>query len=162
MSCNTMSHYMSYYIMSHYILSHHFTPRHVMSHRIALGLKFVDIVHFVVIIINITIITTTIITIIITTIIITVVIVITIITIIYQQRDGAGILVSRDVYEGIRQAQPSDVRAVEDIIRPFEEQVHCAEHSIFPTIFKFFNIMHDVIVAATPEHYLSKFFFLWS
>ena len=41
----------------------------------------------------------------------------------FPLRDGAGILVSRDVYEGIRQAQPSDVRAVEDIIRPFEEQV---------------------------------------
>ena len=38
-------------------------------------------------------------------------------------RDGAGILVSRDVYEGIRQAQPSDVRTVEEIIRPLEEQV---------------------------------------
>jgi hypothetical protein len=38
-------------------------------------------------------------------------------------RDGAGILVSRDVYEGIRQAQPSDVRTVEEIIRPLEDQV---------------------------------------
>jgi hypothetical protein len=31
--------------------------------------------------------------------------------------------VSRDVYEGIRQAQPSDVRTVEEIIRPLEDQV---------------------------------------
>jgi amino-acid N-acetyltransferase len=37
-------------------------------------------------------------------------------------RDGEGILVSRDVYEGIRQAQSSDMRNVEDIIRPLEEQ----------------------------------------
>lgn len=115
-----------------------------MSHRIELQLKSVDIFHFIVIIINITIITTTFITIIDITISISATInitIITIITIIYQQRDGAGILVSRDVYEGIRQAQPSDVRAVEDIIRPFEEQVHCAEHSIFLTMFSFFNIM---------------------
>ena len=41
----------------------------------------------------------------------------------FPHRDGAGILVSRDVYEGIRQAQPSDVRTVEEIIRPLEEQV---------------------------------------
>ena len=37
-------------------------------------------------------------------------------------RDGAGILVSRDVYDGILQAQASDVRTVEEIIRPLEEQ----------------------------------------
>ena len=41
----------------------------------------------------------------------------------FYLRDGAGILVSRDVYEGIRQAQPSDVRTVEEIIRPLEDQV---------------------------------------
>jgi amino-acid N-acetyltransferase len=27
-------------------------------------------------------------------------------------RDGAGLLISKDVYEGVRQAQASDVRAV--------------------------------------------------
>jgi amino-acid N-acetyltransferase len=37
-------------------------------------------------------------------------------------RDGAGILVSRDVYEGIRQAQAKDVRAVQEIITPLEEE----------------------------------------
>lgn len=37
-------------------------------------------------------------------------------------RDGAGILISRDVYEGIRQAQASDVRAVEEIIKPLEAE----------------------------------------
>ncbi len=36
-------------------------------------------------------------------------------------RDGSGILISRDVYEGIRQAGPSDVRDVEEIIRPLEK-----------------------------------------
>ena len=41
----------------------------------------------------------------------------------FYHSDGAGILVSRDVYEGIRQAQPSDVRTVEEIIRPLEDQV---------------------------------------
>ena len=37
-------------------------------------------------------------------------------------RDGAGILVARDVYEGIRQATAADVRAVEEIIRPLETE----------------------------------------
>ena len=37
-------------------------------------------------------------------------------------RDGAGLLISRDVYEGVRLAQPSDVRAVEEIIRPLEKE----------------------------------------
>jgi amino-acid N-acetyltransferase len=37
-------------------------------------------------------------------------------------RDGAGTLISRDVYEGIRQAHASDVRAVEEIIRPLEDE----------------------------------------
>lgn len=37
-------------------------------------------------------------------------------------RDGSGMLISRDVYEGIRLAKPSDVRAVEEIIRPLEEE----------------------------------------
>ena len=37
-------------------------------------------------------------------------------------RDGAGMLISRDVYEGIRQAQASDVRAVEEIIKPLERE----------------------------------------
>jgi amino-acid N-acetyltransferase len=37
-------------------------------------------------------------------------------------RDGAGTLISRDVYEGIRQARASDVRYVEEIIRPLEDE----------------------------------------
>ena len=37
-------------------------------------------------------------------------------------RDGAGVLISRDVYEGIRQAQASDVRSVEEIIKPLEAE----------------------------------------
>lgn len=37
-------------------------------------------------------------------------------------RDGAGILISRDVYEGIRQAQASDVRAVQDLISPLVQE----------------------------------------
>ena len=41
----------------------------------------------------------------------------------FSLRDGAGILISRDVYDGIRQALSSDVRAVEDLIRPLEKQV---------------------------------------
>ena len=36
-------------------------------------------------------------------------------------RDGAGMLINRDVYEGIRQATVEDVRGVEAIIRPLEE-----------------------------------------
>ena len=37
-------------------------------------------------------------------------------------RDGAGVLISRDVYEGIRQAQASDVRAVQDLISPLVKE----------------------------------------
>jgi amino-acid N-acetyltransferase len=37
-------------------------------------------------------------------------------------RDGAGMLISRDVYEGIRPAQPSDLRAIEDLIAPLVSQ----------------------------------------
>lgn len=37
-------------------------------------------------------------------------------------RDGAGMLISRDVYEGIRQAQAKDVRSVQEIITPLEEE----------------------------------------
>jgi amino-acid N-acetyltransferase len=37
-------------------------------------------------------------------------------------RDGTGILVSRDVYEGIRQAEAADVRAVAELIRPLEQE----------------------------------------
>lgn len=37
-------------------------------------------------------------------------------------RDGAGMLISRDVYEGIRPAQPSDLRAIEEIIEPLVAQ----------------------------------------
>ena len=36
-------------------------------------------------------------------------------------RDGAGLLISRDIYEGIRQAQPSDVRAIEELLKPLED-----------------------------------------
>jgi N-acetylglutamate synthase-like GNAT family acetyltransferase len=39
-------------------------------------------------------------------------------------------LIARDVYDGIRQAQPSDVRAVEDIIRPLEKQVRTVRYTI--------------------------------
>lgn len=35
-------------------------------------------------------------------------------------RDGAGLLISRNLYEDMRQAQASDVRAIEEIIRPLE------------------------------------------
>lgn len=38
-------------------------------------------------------------------------------------RDGAGILISRDVYDGIRQAQASDVRTIEDLLHPLEIDV---------------------------------------
>lgn len=37
-------------------------------------------------------------------------------------RDGAGILISRDVYEGIRQAQASDVRMVQELINPLVQE----------------------------------------
>lgn len=37
-------------------------------------------------------------------------------------RDGSGYLISRDVYEGIRPACPSDLRAIEELIRPLEEE----------------------------------------
>jgi len=37
-------------------------------------------------------------------------------------RDGAGLLISRDVYEGIRQALPSDVRSIEELLRPLEKK----------------------------------------
>ena len=37
-------------------------------------------------------------------------------------RDGEGMLISRDVYEGIRQAQASDVRAVQDLISPLVQE----------------------------------------
>lgn len=37
-------------------------------------------------------------------------------------RDGAGMLISRDVYEGIRPAQPSDLRSIETIIEPLVVQ----------------------------------------
>eukprot|EP00747_Dinoflagellata_sp_TGD_P052763 gnl/TRDRNA2_/TRDRNA2_148084_c1_seq1.p1 gnl/TRDRNA2_/TRDRNA2_148084_c1~~gnl/TRDRNA2_/TRDRNA2_148084_c1_seq1.p1 ORF type:complete len:564 (-),score=55.94 gnl/TRDRNA2_/TRDRNA2_148084_c1_seq1:53-1534(-) len=37
-------------------------------------------------------------------------------------RDGSGLLISRDVYEGIRLAQPADLRAIEDLIRPLEQK----------------------------------------
>jgi hypothetical protein len=123
-----------------------------MSHRIAsnydlnLSIYFILLLFSLTFIINITIIITV------------TIIIITIITIISQQRDGAGILVSRDVYEGIRQAQPSDVRSVEDIIRPFEEQVHSAEHSIFPKIFQFFNIM--TLLQRLQLNIIFPFFFL--
>lgn len=36
-------------------------------------------------------------------------------------RDGSGLLVSRDVYEGIRKASPSDLRSIEELIRPLEQ-----------------------------------------
>jgi amino-acid N-acetyltransferase len=36
--------------------------------------------------------------------------------------DGAGMLISRDVYEGIRAATAADVMSVEEIIRPLEEE----------------------------------------
>ena len=36
--------------------------------------------------------------------------------------DGSGTLISKDIYEGIRQAGPSDVLAVEEIIRPLEDE----------------------------------------
>ena len=35
---------------------------------------------------------------------------------------GAGLLISKDIYEGVRQAQASDVRAVEEIIKPLEKE----------------------------------------
>lgn len=73
-------------------------------------------------------------------------------------RDGAGILVSRDVYEGIRQAQPSDVRAVEDIIRPFEEQVcvsdAIAEHSSL--LSSIFIAEHSLNPHTTHYHILNQ------
>ena len=33
-------------------------------------------------------------------------------------RDGSGMLISRDIYEGIRPAQPADLRSIEDLIAP--------------------------------------------
>eukprot|EP00940_MAST-03C_sp_MAST-3C-sp2_P003389 g3389.t1 len=35
-------------------------------------------------------------------------------------RDGIGILISRDVYEGVRRAQRHDVQAIKELIRPLE------------------------------------------
>lgn len=37
-------------------------------------------------------------------------------------RDGAGLMISRDLYEGFRPARSNDVNGVEAIIRPLEEQ----------------------------------------
>lgn len=37
-------------------------------------------------------------------------------------REGAGVLISQDVYEGIRQATEADVPGVEEIIRPLERE----------------------------------------
>jgi amino-acid N-acetyltransferase len=36
-------------------------------------------------------------------------------------RDGVGLMISRDLYEGIRMAQPTDVAGIEQIIKPLEE-----------------------------------------
>jgi len=37
-------------------------------------------------------------------------------------RDGSGLMISRDVYEGIRPADAGDLRDLEDLIRPMEEE----------------------------------------
>lgn len=37
-------------------------------------------------------------------------------------RDGSGILISRDMYEGMRKARESDIHSVQEIIRPLEEE----------------------------------------
>lgn len=37
-------------------------------------------------------------------------------------RDGAGILISRDTYEGLRQATASDLRDIQEITRPLEAE----------------------------------------
>jgi len=37
-------------------------------------------------------------------------------------REGSGIMVTRDVYEGVRQAKPEDVQAIMQLITPLEQQ----------------------------------------
>jgi amino-acid N-acetyltransferase len=37
-------------------------------------------------------------------------------------REGSGIMVTRDVYEGVRQARPEDVQAIMQLITPLEQQ----------------------------------------
>ena len=37
-------------------------------------------------------------------------------------RDGVGLMISRDAYEEVRKASESDLRAIQDLIRPLEER----------------------------------------
>lgn len=66
-------------------------------------------------------------------------------------RDGAGTLISRDVYEGIRQAEAADVRSVEEIIRPLEEEgilVHRSRDQLEQDMADCFVLIRDSAVLA--------------
>ena len=61
-------------------------------------------------------------------------------------RDGDGVLISRDVYEGIRQAQASDVRAVQDLISPLVKEgilVHRSRDQLEKDMVNSYVLMRD-------------------
>lgn len=61
-------------------------------------------------------------------------------------RDGSGTLISRDMYEGARPANESDLRSILDIIRPLEEEgilVHRTYEEILSDISNVFLLTRD-------------------
>eukprot|EP00597_Dinobryon_sp_UTEXLB2267_P009551 CAMPEP_0170084782 /NCGR_PEP_ID=MMETSP0019_2-20121128/19868_1 /TAXON_ID=98059 /ORGANISM="Dinobryon sp., Strain UTEXLB2267" /LENGTH=599 /DNA_ID=CAMNT_0010300993 /DNA_START=34 /DNA_END=1833 /DNA_ORIENTATION=- len=66
-------------------------------------------------------------------------------------RDGAGVLISRDMYEGIRAATPADLFAVMQIIRPLEQQgvlVARSEEQLLKDLSNCFVMVRDGAVLA--------------
>lgn len=67
-----------------------------------------------------------------------------------------GVLISRDTYEGIRAAQPSDLSAVLEIIRPLEAEgvlVARSDEQMLREMGHCFLMVRDGAVLACGEHF---------
>lgn len=66
-------------------------------------------------------------------------------------RDGLGLMISRDIYEGIRSAKISDIPGIMDIVRPLEEEgilIHRSRESLQREIHHFVVVVRDGMVIA--------------
>ena len=74
--------------------------------------------------------------------------------IIYPQRDGCGTLISRDLYDGIRNATSQDVDAILDLISPFMKQgsiVNRSKSSIEDSIHSYYVCTRDDVIVACGQ-----------